>query len=120
MQAIGCDLCEVERLRKALQRHPSRLLSRLFTPKEQAYCGRFSDPIPHLAARFAAKEALSKALGTGIGKHLNWLDIEIENDPSGKPHITLSPKARAHFANPRIHLSLSHTPTVAMAVALVE
>src|SRR5271155_5534584 len=89
---IGNDIIEVERIRKSIDTHGLRLLTRLFTTKEQDYCLKYKDPVPHFAGRFSAKEAVVKALGTGFGEHVSWLDIEILNDTLGKPHVFFSPQ----------------------------
>jgi len=117
---IGCDIVELERFAGSLARVGPRLASRLFTPKEIQYCEKFSNPIPHFAGRFAAKEALSKALGVGIGKHLTWHDMEIVNDSSGRPTVVWHIDVRLQFFVTDTHLSISHSETVAMAQALLE
>jgi holo-[acyl-carrier protein] synthase len=117
MRGIGCDLLDIERLRAAVGRRGHPFLQRLFTPAELTYCLRHRDPLPHLAARFAAKEAIVKALGTGFGAHLGFHDIEILNEPSGRPIAHLSPRAAAHFGPGSLLISLSHTATQAMAIA---
>src|SRR5277367_6192988 len=88
---IGNDIIEIERIRKSIDTHGLRLIARLFTTKEQDYCLKYKDPVPHFAARFSAKEAIVKALGTGFGEHASWLDIEVLNEPNGKPVV--------HFSN---------------------
>src|ERR1700720_4746165 len=87
---IGNDVVEIERIRKSIDTHGLRLLSRLFTTKEQDYCLKYKDPVPHFAGRVSAKKAVVKALGTGFGEHVTWLDIEILNDPQGKPIVSFS------------------------------
>ncbi|NGX62394.1 MAG: Holo-[acyl-carrier-protein] synthase, partial [Chlamydiae bacterium] len=97
LRGVGTDIIEVSRIRIALERHGDRFLERIFTEKERAYSKRASDPIPHLAGRFAAKEAIVKALGTGIGKEVSWQEVEILNDPLGKPEVYLSPRLQKLF-----------------------
>ncbi len=118
LQGIGTDILEIDRFRKAVDRYGDRFLTRLFTSKERAHCAQYKDPIPRFAVRFAAKEAVVKALGVGFGKDLSFQDIEILNDTSGKPHVFLSPTASAHFGHPSFLLSLSHSRNYATAVAL--
>lgn len=112
----GVDVVEVERLREALARHP-RLAERLFTPSELAYASARVDPVPHLAARFAAKEAVGKLLGSGVS---SWHDIEVERG-GGAPTVRLrgrtALRAQAMGLGP-IALSLSHTATMAVASAM--
>ena len=115
---LGNDIIEIDRIRKSIATHQERFLNRIFTPKEQAYCLTYKDPAPHFAARFAAKEAVAKALGCGLGEKLSWLDLEILNDPSGKPEVHCSPSARKRFDNPRFLLSMSHSREFADTVVL--
>ena len=120
---IGVDLVEVARIEQAIERHGDAFLHRIFTADEFAWCSKMKSPSPHFAARFAAKEAVSKAFGTGIGAQLGWLDIEVLRDDTGKPSVVLHGSG-AIFAESRgvqaIHLSLSHTATFAVAQVVVE
>lgn len=119
MKSIGVDIIETERIEKLLKNHSERFLNRVFTPAEQAYCrGR----ITSLAARWAAKEAMSKAFGTGIGK-MGFTDIEVVNNDLGQPHIVLHGRAKemAQEMNfEHIALSISHTQTYAVAFVVVD
>ena len=94
---IGTDIIEIERIRQSIDNHGYRLISRIFTPKEQDYCLKHKDPIPHFAARFSAKEAIVKALGTGFTEHITWQDIEITKDVSKAacPFSTKTPKEKS-------------------------
>ena len=117
----GCDLAEVDRIRRALERKGFR--ERVFTPSEIEYCtGAQRDRAERYAARFAAKEAFLKALGTGLRG--GWLqEISIERDGLGKPRIVLSgyfAQAAEKLGVEQIHLTLSHTQTAAMAVVILE
>jgi len=120
---LGIDLVEIERIARSVERHPDRFVSYILTEKEQEYCRQYKDPAPEIAARFAAKEAFSKALGTGITKDIRWLDIEVIKDPEGPPRIQLKgvaqEKAQEMGIN-NIHLSLTHTKHYAAAVVTVE
>ena len=120
---IGVDLVEVARIEQSIARHGEAFLHRVFTADEIAYCAKMKSPAPHYAARFAAKEAVSKAFGTGIGAQLGWRDIEVRRDESGKPSIVLH-GGGADFAKARgartIHLSLSHTAACAVAQVVIE
>ena len=120
---LGIDLIEVERIRASHERFGERFLNRILRPDEIAYCLAFSQPAPHLAARFAAKEAISKAFGTGIGAELGWLDMEVGRHESGQPFAILHDRGRdllAQRGGGQIHLSLSHTLQHACAVAVIE
>jgi len=116
---VGIDAVEVDRLRQALARRPS-LAQRLFTDGERAYAAGAADPGPRLAARFAAKEALSKALGVGIGA-VSWREIEVVRAESGAPSLLLAGEAARLAARAGIgswHVSLTHTEALAMAVVV--
>lgn len=118
IKGLGTDIIEVSRIEKAWKQHTHHFLDRLFTKKEQEYCFKHRHFLLHLAGRFAAKEAISKALGTGFGQHLGWLDIEILNDEAGKPYATLSASAAHTFNHPHLILSISHCRHYATAVAI--
>lgn len=115
---IGNDIVEVARIKAVLTRYPQRFLNRVFSSYEQGYCLRRKDPALHLAGRFAAKEAIVKALGTGFSQGLGWLDIEIRNDSKGKPAAFLSPFARELLDDPLLHVSMSHCHQYATAFAI--
>lgn len=115
---IGNDIIEVERIRKSFDHHGYRLIARLFTTKEQDYCLKYKDPMPHFAGRFAAKEAIVKAFGTGFGEHAGWQDIEILNDASGRPIVRFSENVNQRFNQPQMLLSISHCELYATAFAL--
>jgi holo-[acyl-carrier protein] synthase len=115
--AVGVDMIETDRVRKVLQRHPGRFLTRVFTPEEVAFCrGR----VPELAARFAAKEAVMKALGTGA-RSVGWREIEVLPDRRGKPLVYLYGGAAERAASiglEAIDISLSHLESFAIAVVV--
>jgi len=120
---VGVDLVENERMEEMLTRWGARFKNKVFLKNEQSYCETCGVPSRHYAGRFAVKEAVSKAFGTGFGPHLNWLDIEvIRDDSTGAPSVKLSGKAQK-FARlrkaGRILISLSHTRNYAVAYALL-
>ncbi len=117
-QGLGNDIVEIERVRQSIERHGQHFLNRLFTQREQDYCYKFKDPVPHFAGRFAAKEAIVKALGTGFGAEVSWHDIEILDGDHGKPTIHFSDAVKQRFHNPHILISISHSSINATAVAL--
>lgn len=120
---MGMDLVEVARIEESFDRFGERFLERILRPGEIAYCLSMARPGPHLAARFAAKEAVSKAFGTGIGTKLGWHDIEICRRESGEPHVVLHDAGDSLLRERGgrvVHLSLTHTATVAAAVAILE
>lgn len=117
---IGIDVVEVERIAEALERHAG-FGERIFTERERIYCSSQKRPALHYAARFAAKEAVAKAFGTGIGKDLGWLDMEIIRKPSGEPAIELSGAGKAYAdANGinEVKISLTHARDYAAANAV--
>lgn len=120
IKGLGTDIIEIDRIEKVVSQYGQKFLDRLFTSHEQEYCKKYRNPIQHYAGRFAAKEAISKALGSGISKELAWTDIEIINDEQGKPQVYLSPEVRSHFSDPTIHLSISHSKKYATAVAIIN
>ncbi|HXA45126.1 MAG TPA: holo-ACP synthase [Candidatus Angelobacter sp.] len=120
---IGTDLIEVARIAAAFEKFGPRFASRILLPDEIAYCQSHRNPAPFLAARFAAKEAISKAFGTGIGMQLGWQDMEIRRRESGEPWVLLHAKGKLLFearAARQILISLSHTQNYATAVAVLE
>ena len=119
MFGIGIDAVEIERFRLLLARRPSAA-TRLFTDAELAYGRRWHDPAPRLAARFAAKEAVMKALGVGLGAFA-FHDVEVVSAPSGAPSLVLRGAAQALATRLGVadwRLSLTHTDSVAQAVAV--
>lgn len=118
---LGNDVIEVKRIQQAITKYKNNLLCRLFTDKEIEKSGSFKNRtayFAYFAGRFAAKEAIAKALGVGFGKSLSWLDIEILNSPSGQPIVELSKSSSLHFNSPTILVSISHTKLVATAIAI--
>lgn len=116
---IGTDIVQIGRLADSLE----KIGSRAFTPNELAYAESFRDSAAHLAGRWAAKEALAKALGCGFGGKCAWQDIEIVNDEAGKPVMSLSGTARETFCSlggKKIHLSISHEKDYATAFVILE
>lgn len=119
----GIDIVEVGRIREAMERLGEAFALRILTPAEWEYCRGQADAAPCVAARFAAKEAVSKALGTGIGPDAGWHDIEVERDERGRPRVVLGGKALAlmtQIGALRVHLSLTHERTHAAAMAILE
>lgn len=120
---IGVDIVATERFQRFIDAGNSAIMERLFTPDERSLCRSRKDAASCLAARFAAKEAFLKALGTGLRDGISWLDLEVSNDPLGKPELTLSGKAAEQFQRNgliRVHLSLSHDGGSAVAMVVLE
>ena len=118
---IGVDIVEIARLQSAIDRQGERILDRLFTVAEREYCSSMKNAAPFYAARFAAKEAVSKAFGTGIGATLGWKDIEIRRRESGSPYVVLSGGGLLLARNMGVAdvlLSISHAEHYAVAQAI--
>jgi len=118
----GVDLSEVARIRGAIERHGERFLRRVFTPAERSYVDERKNRYERYAARFAAKEAAMKAIGTGWKNGVTWQDFEVANLPSGKPTLRLSGRAAqiaAELGVKSVSLSLSHTETLAIAQVIL-
>jgi holo-[acyl-carrier protein] synthase len=120
---MGVDLTEVERMRAAIVRRGERILRRLFTVKERAYCERSRNKYERYAGRFAAKEAAMKALGTGWRRGIRWVDLEVVREPSGRPTMVLHGQAKKtgeKLGVKHIALSITHTGTLAFAQVIFE
>lgn len=119
----GIDLTEIPRIQQSLDRFGQRFLDRIYTAAEQAYCMRKRKAAESLAARFAAKEAAAKALGTGISRGVNWLEIEVVRAPGGRPTLRFHGRAAelaAAMGVAHAALSLTHTDTLAQASVILE
>jgi len=119
----GVDLCEVERIRRVAARFGRRFLERIFTPQEIAYAERKASKFERYAARFAAKEAAMKAIGTGWRKGVRWKDFEVVNLPTGKPTLVFHGKAAefaARLGVRNVALSITHTRETALAHVILE
>lgn len=117
---LGCDIIETERIKGVLEKHGERFLKRVFTDEERAYCDSLKYPHKHYAARWAAKEAVSKCFTTGIGEHLEWTSVSVYHGTRHEPLARLDAKAQALLASvgaTHVMLTLSHIDTHAMAVA---
>lgn len=118
--SLGTDLVEVERIRGIMERHGERFLDRILTDEERAYCATLAHPYNHIAARFAAKEAISKCFSTGIGAEFGWKSASVYHGPRHEPLVRLDAQGQAlmkHVGATQVLLSLSHTNHYAMAVA---
>lgn len=117
---LGADIVEVERIRGVLERQGERFLDRVFTEEERAYCGQMKFPHKHYAARFAAKEAVSKAFSTGIGAELGWKSVSVYHGERHDPRVRLDERGQALLKKvgaTHVLLTLSHTDHSALAVA---
>jgi holo-[acyl-carrier protein] synthase len=119
----GIDLVEIDRIHRAIERYGPRFLNRVYTPAEQAYCLRKRNAAESFAARFAAKEAGAKALGTGISFGVSWLEFEVVRELSGRPTLRFHGRAAqiaVHLRVSRAALSLTHTGSLAQASVVLE
>jgi len=120
---LGIDIIEVARVQASVERFGDRFLNRLLLPGEIAYCADKKVSGPFVAVRFAAKEAISKAFGTGIGAQLGWHDMEVRRKESGEPFVVMHGKGKDLFTTrgaKQVLISLSHTQNYATAVAVLE
>ena len=117
---IGIDIIEIERMRRSFNLYGDKLLERLFTPDEIEYASRKNDGVPSLAVRFAAKEALTKALNVGKRHVYSWLDATVTLNEMGCPLFIFTEKLDAHLAGNKVHLSLSHSDSYASAIVVIE
>lgn len=120
---MGVDLCEVDRIRASMERFGDRFRDRIYTPIEIAYCESKANRYERFAARFAAKEAAMKAIGTGMRKGVRWKDFEVVNLPSGKPTLRFHGKAAEYAGRLGVNhatLSLTHTGATGMAYVILE
>ncbi len=119
----GVDIVDTPRIRQAFERYGERFSKRLYTPGEIAYCEKFKNKAERYAARFAAKEATFKALGTGWREGVRWLDVEVRHLPSGKPELLLSGRAgelARQMGVTRAAVSISHTDGYVVAQVIFE
>ena len=117
---IGSDLIEVARIRAVVERHGDRFLDRILTDEERAYCAGLAAPYPHIAARFAVKEAVAKAFTTGIGAEFGWKSVGVRHGPRHEPLAQLDAQGEAllrQVGATHVLLTLSHTENYALAVA---
>ena len=120
---LGTDLIETKRLQESIDRFGTRFLERIFTAGEIEYCQRKKNSAESFAARFAAKEAGAKALGTGISRGVTWNEFQVERQPGGRPVLALRGRAEAlarELGVRTISLSISHTGSLAMATVMME
>ncbi|HEY2954479.1 MAG TPA: holo-ACP synthase [Candidatus Eisenbacteria bacterium] len=123
IRGIGVDVVKVDRLLQSLERFGARMEARLFTPGELEYCRRHKDPLPHLAARFAAKEAAFKAIGTGLSGGVGWKQAEVLQPGGQQPRLLLSGAALVRFQAlgcTASHLTLAHDGGLAIACVVIE
>lgn len=119
IEAIGIDLVEIHRIEEAINRYGDRFTERVFTPWEIQYCRSKINPMLSFAGRFAVKEAVFKAVGTGFAEGVKWKSVEIVNDRKGQPQVRLGKAIRDHIGDKNIVISLSHTKEYSVAAAIM-
>lgn len=119
VKAVGIDMIEIDRIKKAIRKWGDRFLNRIYTPWEITYCQEKTFPEYSFAGRFAAKEAVFKALGTGNDRGIKWTSIEVVNDRNGRPSVKLGGRIREFIGSDEILISMSHTHNHAVAQAIL-
>ncbi len=117
---IGVDIVEIDRFKSLTERWGERLLNRIFTQQEIDYCLSKRNPYQHLAGKFAAKEAISKAIATGWSGIFRWKDVEVLNDESGKPVVIIHNQLKEHFNSCLFYVSISHSLNYAVSFVVIE
>ncbi len=120
IQGIGVDVVDVQRLKQVIEEQGAIFVNKVFTDAEIAYCHSKKKPHEHFAARFAAKEAVAKAMRTGWSGAFRWKDVEVVNEPSGAPKLLLYREMAHALAGSHLHLSMSHTETTVVAFVVIE
>ena len=120
IEGIGIDVVEIQRLQRAVDAWGDIFLHKIFTDRELAYAHSKKNPTHHIAARFAVKEAVAKALTTGWSGGFRWKDVEVENDPSGKPAVVLYGHVKELLKGSKVMVSISHSESVVVAFAVIE
>ncbi len=117
---IGTDIIEIDRIKNSIKKNGDRFLSKIYTPTEIKYCESKANKYQHLAARFAAKEAVYKALVTGWQEKLSWQEIEIFNEPTGMPRVTMCGKLKEFLSDDKsLKISISHSENYVVCVAII-
>lgn len=118
---IGTDITDITRIEGLVEKYGERFARKIFTEKEIEYCESFKmKKFEHYTARFAAKEAFSKAIGTGITDGFKFNEIGVENEENGRPFVVLAGGLKERWGDCKIHISLSHTSTLAVAMIVME
>ncbi len=118
---IGTDIVDINRIAKLIDKYDKKILDRLFTETEQEYSESFNyGKYQHYAARFAAKESFSKAIGTGMTENFKFREIGIVNEENGRPRVVLDGALKEKYGGFRVHVSLSHTDSTASAYIIME
>lgn len=118
---IGIDIIEIDRIKETIEKYGERFLNKVYTKDELDYCLKKNNKFQHLAARFAAKEAVFKAMESSWKKGMSWKDIEINNEPSGMPVVKLNGKLKSFLASDKnLKISMSHSDNYVTCIALIS
>ena len=120
IKGIGIDVVEIARLQRVINKWGEAFLDKIFTARELTYARSRKDPTPHIAARFAVKEAVAKALSTGWSGSFRWKDVEVENNAAGKPSVALYGQVKESLKGNNVLVSISHSENVVVAFAIIE
>lgn len=120
VEGVGVDIVEISRIQRSIEDYGDLFTDKVFTREEKEYCSEKPFPYQHFAARFAAKEAFSKATGTGWDDTFSWQEVEVVNEASGKPNLRLGGLALRNFGKKKVFLSLSHSGDYVAAVVVIE
>lgn len=120
IDGIGVDIIEIERIQRSIDEYGESFLAKLFTVKEIQYCSSKPFPTQHYAARFAAKEALSKAIATGWSGEFEWKNVEVVNSPAGKPDFVFYGETASVLKGHSVFLSMSHSENTVIAFVVIE
>lgn len=121
IKGTGIDIIEISRIKESIEKFGDHFVTKIFSPSEQKYCEAQTNKYQHYAARFAAKEAIAKAVGTGWGEKITWADVEVLNDIAGAPYFNFLPSfSIAGARDDKFHLSLTHSRDYAAAVVIWE
>ncbi|MBI5020100.1 MAG: holo-ACP synthase [Ignavibacteriales bacterium] len=120
VEGVGVDVVEISRFKKSIDEFGEHFLNKIFTDKERAYADSKMYQVQHLAARFAVKEAVAKALAKGWSGGFKWKDVEVENDDAGKPSVILYGHVKEILSGSNVLVSISHSENVVIAFAIIE
>lgn len=120
VEGIGIDVVEIERMERTIDQWGDMFLKKIFTDHEIAYASSKRTPVPHIAGRFAVKEAVAKALTIGWSTGFRWKDVEVTNDTSGKPSVIVYGRLKEILSGSRVMVSISHSEKVVVAIAIIQ
>ena len=120
IEGVGIDVVEIERMNRTIREWGDIFLRKVFTDQEISYATSKRTPVPHIAGRFAVKEAVAKAMKIGWSSGFRWKDVEVVNDPAGKPSVKLYGRAKERLKHSNIFVSISHSDSIVISIAIIE